>query len=199
MQVSYRCSCCHCLKAFPLPPLPLSLFSILSLFFLSHVIEWMNVWRRVFLFWEDKTGGAKRWRELRERGKERTSGGGGQVKEGVGEGKTGGGDLPFQPVSAQWLATCLCRWLRGDLWPSGWRASVAASALIREPHDWTLCRASDPPQQKHSDSGGTGAEGTTDARNDTHTTQEEGWLVKETKICWAGNKIYNICAIKWLN
>lgn len=33
----------------------------------------------------------------------------------VGEGKTGGGDLPFQPVSAQWLATCLCRWLRGDL------------------------------------------------------------------------------------
>lgn len=33
----------------------------------------------------------------------------------VGEGKAGGGDLPFQPVSAQWLATCLCRWLRGDL------------------------------------------------------------------------------------
>lgn len=52
--------------------------------------------------------------------------------------------LAFQPVS-QWLVTCLCQWLCGDLRPWSWRASVAASALITEPHNWTLCIASDPP------------------------------------------------------
>lgn len=38
-----------------------SSFSIPSLFFLSHVIKWINVWRRVFFFLE-----RKRWRELEE-------------------------------------------------------------------------------------------------------------------------------------
>lgn len=53
-----------------------SSFSILSLFFLSHVAEWINVWRRVFFL--GRGGGRKR-----EAG---TSGGGGRVKE-VGEGR----------------------------------------------------------------------------------------------------------------
>lgn len=47
--------CCRCLKAFPLPPRPPSLFSVRCPFSPSRVIEWINVWRRVFLFREDKT------------------------------------------------------------------------------------------------------------------------------------------------
>lgn len=31
------------------------------------------------------------------------------------EGGTGGVILPFQPVTAPYLATCLCQWLCGDL------------------------------------------------------------------------------------
>lgn len=100
-------------------------------------------------------GGCFFFTERRGRGRKEvaeTSGGGGQVKEVERL-------LAFQPVS-HWLATCLR--LRGDLWPGGWRALVAASALIREPHDSTLCRASDPPLQTLR----LRAQGTTDTRGE---------------------------------
>lgn len=159
---------CHCLKTFPLPPLPPPPF-LPSLFFLSHVIERMNAWRQAFLCFFLKTNlGEERYRELEEEGTRKEIRGKhdwGKGREAVGW----GGHLAFQPFS-QWLGTCSYQWLRGDLWPQDSPASGVVSALIRKPHDSTLGRASDLRLQMlrvRPDL----AEGTTDVCNDwqTHT------------------------------
>lgn len=71
VHVSYRCSLVMVWKPFLF--LPSFFFFIMSLFFLSHVIEWINVWRRVFLFREDKT---VQWRGIKEWWEEWGDGGG---------------------------------------------------------------------------------------------------------------------------
>lgn len=49
-----KCKLPICWKAFPLPPLPHSYFSIRPLFFFCHVIKWINVCRRVFFLHGEK-------------------------------------------------------------------------------------------------------------------------------------------------
>lgn len=150
--------------------------SCLSFFFfcVSHVIEWMNVCSRLFFVpWRENWGGE-------EGRKERTWGKEKRFKWGKGRRNWWSAlalSACYSTLAGYLLVSVVAWWLLTlPHLPDDWRALVVTSTLISKPHDWMLCKASDPPRQtlrfRRS-----WADGTADARDDTQTWKNEGGLV----------------------